>query len=1071
MRSPKILLYFAVGTLLSTSVICADRFQNITSRAQSNDEIAIRGVVQKFFELYQQKDLDRLFLLWSEKSTFLAENKKNLHREFTVNEKIVAKGINIQTIMIAGDQATLRMTADLIFTKAQITNPTEKIEKKNRTIHLLNEGGTWKVWKFVPTEEEMAKAIIAAKTEEERNALIEKEPDLITTDLTSALIHQTYPLYMDQGQYQHALTINLLAYQLAERIGDKLQIATRLIDVGDVYRMWENAPPGYAEIALEYYEKSLKIGEEFGFKKLISNTLIRCGIIYQLLGELSLATGYYQRCIKLSEELGDSTQASKALNNLGLIYQENSNYAKALELQLRGLKYTERDLGSGTNWSDLALTLGNIGTLFQIQGNTDQALAYLQKSLEAAEKGFMAGDINAKGDMALALESIGAIYLQQSNQSSALENFQKSQTLAEGLGNGELGNRDEYVANIKIDIGDALAGGKSIPQAITYYDEAFKVAENGNNRRLMSMALWRLAKTHLSQGNNREALTLAEKAINNFEQNSLSPILSQILVTTAGAYRNLGQPEKAHEALVRAINTTEQLREQVAGREIDRQRYFENAVRPYQVMIDLLIDQRKFHEAFSYAQQAKGRILLELLRNGRANISKSMTAAEKEQDHRLNRQIVLLNRQITDEKLKPQPDQNRLAEFEEQLKKARLEFDVFQTSLYALHPELKVQHGEILPISLDATADLVPNSKTAVLEFIVTDENVQLFVLTRESSAQVVLNTHTVKIKRQSLSEMVERFRRRLANRDFDFQGLSRELYDLLLKPAQKQLQNKTSLIISPDHILWDLPFQVLQPQEGRYLIEEAAISYAPSLSVLKEMHLMRKHRQNQTPLSLLALGNPLLGKQSIELAKFVLMNDELHPLPEAGRQIQALERLYGKRVSKAFTGPAAREEVVKQESSRYRILHLATHGVLNDTSPMYSHVMLSQTPGKNDEDGLLEAWEIMNLELKADLVVLSACETARGRVGAGEGVIGLTWAFFVAGCPTTVVSQWKVESSSTTELMVEFHKRFKTQFDKSRSATSTAESLREAALKLMRDKEYRHPFFWGGFVVVGDGS
>jgi len=137
----------------------------------------------------------------------------------------------------------------------------------------------------------------------------------------------------------------------------------------------------------------------------------------------------------------------------------------------------------------------------------------------------------------------------------------------------------------------------------------------------------------------------------------------------------------------------------------------------------------------------------------------------------------------------------------------------------------------------------------------------------------------------------------------------------------------------------------------------------------------------------------------------------------------------------------------------------------------MYSHVMLSQTPAKDDEDGLLEAWEMMNLDLNADLVVLSACETARGRVGAGEGVIGMTWALFVAGCPRTVVSQWKVEASSTTALMVEFHKKFKTRYGGRQPAVSTAEAMRQAALKVMKNPEYAHPFYWGGFVVVGDGN
>src|SRR5262249_2270610 len=141
-----------------------------------------------------------------------------------------------------------------------------------------------------------------------------------------------------------------------------------------------------------------------------------------------------------------------------------------------------------------------------------------------------------------------------------------------------------------------------------------------------------------------------------------------------------------------------------------------------------------------------------------------------------------------------------------------------------------------------------------------------------------------------------------------------------------------------------------------------------------------------------------------------------------------------------------------------------------NNSSPMYSHVLLAQSDGDKNEDGLLEAWEIMKLDLRADLAVLSACETARGRVGAGEGMIGLTWALFVAGCPAKVASQWKVDSASTTELMLEFHRHLKSQMANPGSQVSAARALREVALKLQRTGKYRHPFYWAGFVVAGKG-
>jgi CHAT domain-containing protein len=127
------------------------------------------------------------------------------------------------------------------------------------------------------------------------------------------------------------------------------------------------------------------------------------------------------------------------------------------------------------------------------------------------------------------------------------------------------------------------------------------------------------------------------------------------------------------------------------------------------------------------------------------------------------------------------------------------------------------------------------------------------------------------------------------------------------------------------------------------------------------------------------------------------LRDEKLEPLPEAEQEVRALGQLYGTQHSKVYVGREAREDRVKTEAGQAGILHFATHGTLNNASPMYSHLVLAQ--GDPNEDGLLEAWELVQLDLKADLAVLSACETARGRFGAGEGIIGLTWALFVAGC------------------------------------------------------------------------
>jgi CHAT domain-containing protein len=348
-------------------------------------------------------------------------------------------------------------------------------------------------------------------------------------------------------------------------------------------------------------------------------------------------------------------------------------------------------------------------------------------------------------------------------------------------------------------------------------------------------------------------------------------------------------------------------------------------------------------------------------------------------------------------------------------------------------------------------------------------ERAYLFLVSKQSASQKVpdLRVYTLSANSDELRDIVERFRESLGHRDLQYNAMARRLYDVLIRPAESQLQDKTRRVIVPDGALWDLPFQALQSASNHFLIEDYAISSAPSLTALREMTRIRTARSadDGRKTTLLAMGNPLIGKETSSTIQAVFMDEKLLPLPQAERQVETLGRLYGPSHSKVYVGAEATEDRLKAEAGNCRILHIATHGIVNDASPMYSQLVLSR--GKDSaDDGILEAWEIMNLNLKADLVVLSACETARGRVSAGEGMIGLSWAVFVAGCPSTVVSQWKVEDQSTVDLMVEFHRNLI-------SGMGKAEALRRAELKLLKGggEHAQHPFYWAGFVLIGDAN
>jgi CHAT domain-containing protein len=166
--------------------------------------------------------------------------------------------------------------------------------------------------------------------------------------------------------------------------------------------------------------------------------------------------------------------------------------------------------------------------------------------------------------------------------------------------------------------------------------------------------------------------------------------------------------------------------------------------------------------------------------------------------------------------------------------------------------------------------------------------------------------------------------------------------------------------------------------------------------------------------------------------------------------------------------GREASEKTFKALAPSYSIVHLATHGVIDNKQPLYSYLLLTKTEGNSENDGRLEAREIMGMKLNADLAVLSACETANGRISPGEGVTGMSWAFFIASTRSMLVSQWKVNSASTSQLMGSFYQAIESKEDLQHWK---ARSLQEATLRLMKVDRYRHPFYWAGFVLVGSNN
>ncbi|HXD32549.1 MAG TPA: CHAT domain-containing protein [Pyrinomonadaceae bacterium] len=762
----------------------------------------------------------------------------------------------------------------------------------------------------------------------------------------------------------------------------------------------------------------------------------------------------FKLLFNLSGKIDSLLGKANALVGLGDVYLSRGEYLRAASNFQQVMAIAEK-VGSKEGVAAVSIKLGNV---HYHQGDFDQAMEYYQRSADLYEK------LGSTQQIAYPLLSIGNAYFKQHDLTRALEYYQKSLRVYDSIfdraGSAYLLNR----------IGEVYADQERTVQAIESYRQSLGLQDKYGFKSMKAQSLLGLGAVSEKSANYAEAARQYSSATQIAREQNSPEILWRALTAQGRTFLALNDSVKAEHAFTEAITILERMRGQLAGDEREQQLFFEDKTEPYVALVELATQRKDFSEALRYAELAKARKLLDVVRNGRGDLNAMMTDEERQQNKELKANLDFLNSQLRKQGTRPKPDPIRIAAIEAELRAARLAAEAYETRIYAAHP--KALMG---PASRTTTwsPSLIDN-ETALLEYVVAPQKTYVFVLTKSPESPVELNMYSIKIDAAELSRRVKAFRLQMEENSLAFREPSRQLYDLLLKPAQRQLEGKKRLCIIPAGDLWELPFQALLSGSERYLLEQFAISFAPSLSVLAEIRTRSaagrptnelsfsnvSDKQVLPPIvwqqSILALGNPKFDREAFSKSRGTSFGD----LPAAEREVKSLAGIYGVDRSKVLTGTAAQEEVFKSSAPQYSVLHLATHGIFDDANPMYSRLLLAgPTAG---EDGFLEAREVMKLNLPADLVVLSACQTARGQVSNGEGLIGMSWAFLIAGTSTTVVSQWKVDSESTTQLMVNFHRNLQ------RENLNQSEALKQAAQTLMKDPKYRHPFYWSGFVMIG---
>jgi len=374
------------------------------------------------------------------------------------------------------------------------------------------------------------------------------------------------------------------------------------------------------------------------------------------------------------------------------------------------------------------------------------------------------------------------------------------------------------------------------------------------------------------------------------------------------------------------------------------------------------------------------------------------------------------------------------------------------------NPDMKPGKGS-RPISLEEIQSGTPQ-EAQILHYAVLKNNILIWGISRNSFYYTSQN-----IAVEDLNRKVNNFLQLISNAsEHDLQALLSEaayLYDLLIKPALPWLDSNKQLCIVPDKILNFIPFAALRSQtSGKYFIEERERGFvlSPSSALFVTCSNIAAEKQLSASERLLSVGDPLFDREIFS---------NLDDLRSAVREVETIAGYYGSLAP--LTAGAAMKRQVMSEMEQADVIHLATHGITNEWYPMCSKLLLAKdrsgTSGK-DADGILQAYEIYKLNLKrARLVVLSACQTGVEKYYGGEGMIGLSRPFIAKGIPLVVASLWPVNSDSTADLMISFHRN-----RKSGSGMPSADALRQAQLEMLKDakSDNRLPYHWAAFVAIG---
>jgi CHAT domain-containing protein/lipopolysaccharide biosynthesis regulator YciM len=821
---------------------------------------------------------------------------------------------------------------------------------------------------------------------------------------------------LDQGiqkfqtsQFSAALQYWEQALALYREIGNRQGEAASLDNLGNTYLAL-----GQYERAIAFHEQSLPITREIGDRQGEARSLNNLGNAYSSQGQYERAITFHEQSLEITQEIGARQFEAASLASLGLSYKDLGHYQQAIVFLEQALKIMQ-EIGDQQRE---ARTLGNLGIVYENLGQYQRAIMFHKQHHDIArEIGDRQGEANAFGNLGLILNSLGQyqqaiVFLEQ-----ALEIARK------------IGDRNGQARSVG-NLGNVHRNLGQYQQAIIFHEQHRDIARETGDRQGEANSLGNLGNAYNALGQYERAIAFYEQSLDIKREIGDRRGEAYSLNNLGLAFQNLKQYPEAEQQLLAAAELKEAIRADLGDNDTNQVSLFDQQTNTYLNLQQAQIAQNKTTAALETAERGRARAFVELLHRrlnpddpnptiAPPNLTKIQQIAQDQNATLVEYSIVYDYFDLDD---KPGKEATR------------------ESALYiwVIAPTGEVTFRQV---------DLTPLWRDDDLRL---DDLVQF---TRDSLGVRGLELRT--LNRLVAAVDREQFRRNL----YSEEQLLTKLHEILIAPIADLLPTNPEerIIFLPQSSLFLVPFPALIDANGNYLIENHTILTAPSIQTLQ---LTRSQKETQGGgKGALIVGNPTMPSVAYE---FGADPQPLSKLPGAEAEAIEIADLLG---TDALIGDTATKSRVVAQMQDAEIIHLATHGLLDDVRGIGSAIAFAPDanfqPQPGETNGLLTAEEIFDMDLKADLVVLSACDTGRGRI-TGDGVVGLSRSFVSAGVPSVMVSLWAVPDAPTADLMTEFYQQRDNLGD-------NAQALRQAMLTTM--KTHPEPRNWAAFTLIGESE